>query len=172
MGSQSLQTNAEHSCAFITPPTHSLFIYTFFFHLNSLVHSCLNLFHSGAVETDRQVAAELNLGRAASHPVLMPTREARGRDTRHQTTPASMRTEPELKKKKITNKWIVQIKILMWCTLATSDWIVSRGQFAHSYIVFYLFLSNLKIKTWNSKLTVAGTDSPQSWPLQGTERLS
>lgn len=64
----------------------------FFLRLNSLVHSCLNLFHSGAVETVLQVAAELNLGRVASHPVHMPTREVNGRDTLHQMT-----LDPELK---------------------------------------------------------------------------
>lgn len=56
---------------------HFLF---YIFHLNSLLHSCLNLFQSGAIETDLQVAAELYLGRVASCPVHMPTREARGRE--------------------------------------------------------------------------------------------
>lgn len=106
------------------------FYSTFFFHLNSLVHSCLNLFHSAAVKTDLQVAAELNWGRVASHPVHMPTREARGRDTQHQTTLASMRVDPEFffkkRKKQITNKWTGRLCRSRYPHVmqANSDWII------------------------------------------------
>lgn len=100
--SQSLQTTAEHSCAFIAPPSiHFLF---YIFYLNSLLHSRLNLFQSGAVETDLQFAAELYLGGVASCPVHMPTREARGRELSIKSPLQTCGRSRNDRQKKITNK--------------------------------------------------------------------
>lgn len=116
---------------------HFLF---YIFYLNSLLHSCLNLFQSGAVETDLQVAAELYLGGVASCPVHMPTREARGRELSIKSPLQTCgRSRNERQKKKIMNKRAdcADQEVHMWCTSANSDQIVSGAQLAHSYNVCF-----------------------------------
>lgn len=152
---------------------HFLF---YIFYLNSLLHSCLNLFQSGAVETDLQVAAELYLGGVASCPVHMPTREARGRELSIKSplqTCGRSRNERQ-KKKSWTNGQIALIK-KSTCDahrLILTRSLVEPNSLIPTMFVFINFWALSKLMNWNSTLTAAGADSLPSWPLQALIRIA
>lgn len=163
---QSLQTTVEHSCAFIAPPTHSLFILHF---LSEFIVSFM--FKSIPVESrqNRAAACSWVIFRPRSvvlHPYASTGSQRAGRSASN----APCKHVDGAGKK--NNNCDQTGRLLIKKSTCDAHPLIRTGSLAEpnslipTKFVFINFSALSKLMTSNSTLTAAGADSLPSWPLQ------